>query len=294
MHYNIPMKRLKLTLILLLSLLTVCGCSVPAPPLSGTAVTVHYIDVGQGDSALIISGDHAMLIDGGPRSASDTVTGYLKSQGIGSLDYIIASHPHEDHIGGLPSVFDAFQVENILMPKITTDTKIFLELLEAIDEEGIKPTVPVPGTRVELADGVSFTVLAPPEDADDGNLNNCSVVLLIEAGGASFLFTGDMEEKAERWLLDNCPPGHADVLKTGHHGSKTSTTSGLLDEIEPDYAVISCGADNRYGHPHASTLRRLEDYGVTVFRTDLNGTVVIGVDNGMIEVVTTRDALRAG
>ena len=253
------------------------------PDVSGT-LEVHFIDVGQADSILITQKDSAMLIDGGNNEDSDLVKNYLRNEGIKKLDYVIGTHPHEDHIGGLDAVIKSFDIGSVIMPKAESDTRTFEDLIDAVIEKGLKITAPVPETEYGLGDA-GFVILAPnSEEYED--LNDYSVVIKLTYGNSSFLFTGDAEEVSENEMLAKGYPIKADVLKVGHHGSDSSTGDGFLKAVSPEYAVISVGKGNSYGHPSQKTLDSLDAAGVTVYRTDEAGTIIAISDGKTISFKT--------
>ena len=261
----------------------------PVAQLTGEEVAaVHFIDVGQGDSVLIQAGEAAVLIDAGERDQGQKVCEYLKAAGVQQLDLVIATHPHSDHIGGLPDVIEQFPVEEILMPDLPDEmvptTAVFQRLVESVEQQQIPVTAASAGMEYPLAEGVCLTVLAPLEPEDD--LNNVSVVCRLDCGANSFLFCGDAEEPVEEALLDSAAQVKAQVLKAGHHGSNTSSSGAFLDAVSPSIAVISCGQGNDYGHPHREVLDRLSQRAVTVYRTDQDGTVVLTSDGQSIAVQT--------
>ncbi|MBE6075969.1 MAG: MBL fold metallo-hydrolase [Clostridium lundense] len=240
-------------------------------------VTVHYINVGQGDSILIQQDGHNMLIDAGTNAVESAVVNYLKSKGITRLDYVIGTHPHEDHIGGLDKVIDNFTVDKFIMPKVTHTTQTFKDVITAAQNKGLKITVPTVGDKYSL--GVAdFTILAP-NNSSYSNLNNYSVVIKLKFGNRSFIFTGDAESLSEGEILAKQLDITGDVLKLGHHGSKTSTTQSFLNKVNPKYAVVSCGKNNSYKHPHQETLNKLKAKNIKVYRTDEAGTI-IATSNG--------------
>ena len=248
---------------------------------SGT-LEVYFFDVGQGDSELIrLPGGENILIDAGTSSTEDELVGELRSLGAETLDLVVATHPHADHIGGMAAVIDAFDVRQVVMPRIsesdTPTTKTYENLLQSIADKGLTITPAEPGDELLSSGGAVLTVLAPNGE-DYGDLNNYSVVLRLTYGEDSFLFTGDAEEASEEEMLSLDWPLTATVLKCGHHGSETSTSPAFLDAVSPQYAVISCGVDNDYGHPDAVTLEKLEAAGVEVFRTDRQGTILASTD----------------
>lgn len=245
---------------------------------------VHFIDVGQGDSILIQSGDSAMLVDAGTNESGSVIVEYLKALGISHLDWVIGTHPHEDHIGGMDDVLRAFPVDRVMMPEKEHTTKTFEDVLDAIIEQDLSVTAPVPGDTYELGNS-SFTILGPVKEYGD-ELNNWSVVLCFNCGDTSFVLTGDAESEAEEDILAQSSDLKADVLKLGHHGSSTSSSEAFLNAIDPSAVIISCGPDNDYGHPHASTLEKIEALGAAIFRTDQQGTIVVESDGKTLTYIT--------
>lgn len=233
---------------------------------------VHYIDVGQGDSILIEQNNNYMLIDGGPNSDENTVVNYLKSVGVKKLEHVIGTHPHEDHIGGLDKVINNFEIGKIIMPKATTTTKTFEDVVTAIKNKGLKITTPKVGDSYNLGNA-RWEVVAPVSDKYD-NLNNYSVVIRLQFGNTTFIFTGDAESLSEGEILQKQLDISADVLKIGHHGSKTSTTQNFLNKVNPKYAVISMAEGNDYGHPHKEVMDKLKAKNIEVYRTDESGTII--------------------
>lgn len=286
-----------LTALVLMSSFSISGCSTENALIQDTPVLaessnndvglvkatktaselkVHFIDVGQGDSILIQSGDHDMLVDAGENDQGDGVVTYLHSQGIAKLDYVIGTHPHSDHIGGLDDVINNVSVGKVILPPVEHTTKTYEDVLDAIGSQGLKITKPVVGDTYQLGDA-SFQIIAPNGNYDD-DLNNWSVGIKLTYGDNSFVMCGDAESQAE---ADICAGGinlSADVLKLGHHGSKTSTSGAFLNKVNPEYAVISCGMGNSYGHPHKETLNKLHSKGIKVFRTDEQGTIIATSD----------------
>lgn len=234
-------------------------------------LTVHYIDVGQGDATLITCGEDAMLIDAGDNSKGTALQSYLLSQDITELDYVIGTHPDADHIGGLDVVITKFDCGTILLTGEEKETKTYDDVVSAIEYRGYKKTLPSPRDTFPLGDA-SFTILAPLFGNEDSNDN--SIALLLTYGDTRFYFEGDAGEEEEEQILSSKADVGADVYKIGHHGSKTSTTDDMLDAVNPAYAVISAGEGNRYGHPHAEVLNKLRSAGIKTFRTDEQGTIV--------------------
>ena len=270
------MKRL-LSILLLLALL-LCGC-VQAPPAttppivteSSETLTVHFIDVGQADCALLECDGKFMLIDGGNVDDSSLVVSYLQKQGVQELEAVVCSHSHEDHVGGLPGVLAVFPTKAVYAPTRTYSSKCFDDFVYYADQQDLTITIPKVGDTLSLG-SAKATVLGPVENYAD--TNNTSIVLMVQFGENKFLFTGDMETDAENDMLDAGAKVKADVLKVGHHGSNTSTGYRFLYEANPTYAVIPVGKDNSYGHPHEEPMSRLRDADVTVYRTDEMGTIV--------------------
>jgi len=252
-------------------------------------ITVHFIDVGQGDAILIQGPDLAVLIDAGPRGAGQTVVDYLRSRGISTLDLVIATHPHEDHIGGFLDVLPEFEVREIMDPGVAHTSKTFEDYLDIIDGKDIPFTVARAGMRRNLGGGVNLEILHPLEPSEYA-LNNASIVTRVSYGSVNFLFTGDAEIGAEREMLERGHNLRANVLKVGHHGSVTSSSSDFLNAVRPRYGVIMVGDQNRYGHPYQQVLDQLNTGNIRVYRTDLHGTVVITTDGAGIEIRPARTA----
>ncbi|NME95308.1 MBL fold metallo-hydrolase [Clostridium cochlearium] len=241
---------------------------------------VHYIDVGQGDSILIQQDGHNMLIDAGTNAAETIVVNYLKSNGITKLDYVIGTHPHEDHIGGLDKVIDTFEVGQVFMPKVTHTSQTFKSVVTSIKNKGLKITTPKVGDSYGLGNA-TWQILAPVSASYD-NLNNYSIVTKLKFGNNSFIFTGDAESLSEGEILKKQLDISSDVLKVGHHGSRTSTTQNFLNKVNPKYAVISCGKGNKYGHPTQETLNKLKNKSIQTYRTDECGNVIATSDGNNI------------
>jgi len=242
---------------------------------------VHFIDVGQADSILIQTPDgKSMLIDAGNNADGQAVVSYLKGQGVSKIDILVGTHPHEDHIGGMDNVINSFEIGQIYMPKVSHTTKTYEDVLTAISRKGLKITSPTPGSTFSLGE-VRFTILAPNSSTYE-DMNDYSIVLKMEYGNTSFLFTGDAEQVSENEIIAKGYNLKADVLKVGHHGSSSSTSQAFLDKVSPKYAVIMVGSDNNYGHPHKETMDKLEAKGIPVYRTDENGTIVATSDGNNI------------
>ena len=245
---------------------------------------VHYIDVGQGDCIFIeLPNSETMLIDAGEYDEVDGVVTYIHSKGYDTIDYVIATHPHSDHIGGMKTIFDNFNVKNAYLSPAISTTKIYERMLEAIQNSNAKAHKAFAGTEIISENNLSAVVVAPATDNPDDyidNLNNSSVVLKLTYGETSFLFTGDAEKAEEDAIRTNIK---CDVLKIGHHGSRTSTSANFLKKVEPKYAIISVGEGNEYGHPTEEVLKRLKERNIEVYRTDLMGTITVTSDGNNIK-----------
>lgn len=302
-------RKIKVSLVALcLALLLIAGCGAapaaaasPVPSASpaqtapspesenlpdGSSFSVHFIDVGKADAALVECDGHYMLIDGGNRGDSDVIYTVLKKAGAEKLDIVVGTHAHEDHIGGLPGAFSYAEAELSLCPVTEYDSGVFETFKEYAEEKGGGLTVPEVGDEYDLGSAkVEILGLNAGEDT-----NNSSIVLMIRYGETSFLFTGDAEREAEQTLLDAGAMLKADVLKVGHHGSDTSTSYPFLREVMPEYAVISVGEGNSYEHPEENTLSRLRDAEAEILRTDLNGDIIISSDGKELTVTTDKSA----
>lgn len=257
------------------------------PPAAGGSLEVHFIDVGQADAALVICDGHYMLIDGGNAEDSGLVYAYLEEHGAKHLDCMVATHAHEDHIGGLSGALNYASVDAALCPVSSYDSKVFQNMVKYLEKQGKSVTVPQPGDSFDLG-SARVEILGPVQEY--GDANNTSIVLRIDCGETSFLFTGDMETGAEADLLDSGADVRADVLKVGHHGSDTSTGYRFLREVMPKYAVISVGEGNKYGHPSEEVLSRFRDTGAQVYRTDMQGHIVAKSDGKTITFTTGKEA----
>ena len=273
------MKKLIPWLLSLCLLLTGCSLLDPfvtlphqeQPTTQADTLAVHFFDVGQADCALVECGGEYMIIDGGNVDDSDLVVTYLQDQGVEELHTVICSHAHEDHVGGLAAVLAVYPTGQVLSPTRTYSSACFDDFMYYADQQRLTVTIPNPGDTFSLG-GATVTVLGPVKSYPDPN--NTSIIVKVEFGSTSFLFTGDMEKEAETDMLDFGMDVKADVLKVGHHGSSTSTGYRFLYEVDPEYAVVSVGADNTYGHPHRETVAILGDSGVPMLRTDELGTIL--------------------
>lgn len=242
----------------------------PEPQPSGSSFAVHFIDVGQADAALILCDGQSMLIDGGNADDSSLMYSYLSRLGITYLDYVIGTHAHEDHIGGIAGALNYASVGQVFCPVTSYTTRAFDNFVKAVQNRGRSITVPSVGDRFNL--GSADCHILGVNSAED--TNESSIVMKITYGNTSFLFTGDAEREAENLILNSGFDIKADVLKVGHHGSASSTSYYWLRQIAPRYAVISVGQGNSYGHPTETVLSRLRDADVTTYRTDLQGDII--------------------
>lgn len=234
---------------------------------------VEYLDVGQADAILVRSGERVMLIDAGNNADGPPVADYLKEQGISSIDVLIGTHPHEDHIGGMDDIIRAFEIETFILPEVITTTKTFTSVLDAAEEKNLEITVAERGMRWNLGD--AGCEILSCDAIHEAELNEWSVVVKMVFGDVSFLFTGDMEAANERFLLEQNVPLSVDILKSPHHGSDTSSTAAFVQAAAPKTVVISVGSENDYGHPDSRVLARYEKIGAEIFRTDRQGTVIV-------------------
>ena len=248
---------------------------IPPAVVDGT-VDFHFIDVGQGDGMLIMTEDGNILIDAGPASASTELNAYLDKYGVTDIEYAIFTHPHEDHIGGAASVVNSRNIKNVIMPDAEYDTKTYTRLLTALEQSTKTNVIPAQsGDTYELGN-LKIRILAPNSD-EYKSTNDYSVVAKITYGSTSFMFTGDAEALSEKEIMSlyNSYELKSNLLKVGHHGSTTSTSEAFLDAVNPLIAVISCAKGNDYGHPHTKTMEKLAERGITVYRTDMEGSMIL-------------------
>lgn len=288
-------KKLTLTEIILALIIFILGIlfgDQALSPSENTATTgglvdgkpaMHFVDVGQGDCTLITYNGDSVLIDAGPVSAGEAAAEYVKNY-VDEIDYFIITHPHEDHMGGAADIFDNIEVANVIMPEKEVDTRFYQNAMERIEEQNIN-VIYSEAHAVYDTGNIKITII-DSLNPDDDNLNNLSIIARIDVGSTSIMTTGDAEVEAEMQVVENYTSitGSAlydrsildcDILQVGHHGSSTSSTSEFLDLVTPGVAVISCGVDNSYGHPHQETLDLFAQYGFEVHRTDLSGTIVL-------------------
>ena len=245
-------------------------------------LAVYYLDVGQGDAILLQQNDDTMLIDTGDNGMENQLLQQLKTLNVTQLDVLVCTHYHADHIGGAAEVLQNLTVDRVLLPSGSATTQTYEDMLDVIDQKGIPTSFPKIGYTGKLGEA-DYQVVGP-EQGEDDNQNNNSLMIRFQFGSASFLFTGDAEATEEADTLAAGYDVQADVLKVGHHGSSTSTSDAFLQAVHPVCAVISCGAGNDYGHPHQETLDKLSAAGVTVYRTDLSGAITVLTDGTTIRV----------
>lgn len=277
-----------------------CGCEdleefldydLSAEPRNHEELLVsHYIDVGQGDCEFIEFPDgKTMLIDAGTSKSSGTIIDYIEGLGYSEINYVIATHPHADHIGGMADVIKYFDIGQIYMPYAGTTTKTFENLLTTIQDKNKKIKTAKAGMNITKSENLDFSVdiIAPVNDEYD-DLNNYSVVITIQYGNNRFLYMGDAEKEAEDEILEDKSDVSADVVKAGHHGSKTSSSAKFVSAVGADHAVFSLGEGNDYGHPHSQVVKRWKKAGAEILRTDKNGTIVITSDGNNLTVDTEK------
>lgn len=237
----------------------------------GSELQIYYFDVGQADSIFVYNEDATMLIDAGNNSDGKLICDYLQSLGISKIDYLVGTHPHEDHIGGLDDVINSFEIGTIYMPKKSATTDTFEDVISAIDNNDLKVKSPKVGTIFNVG-SAECEVMAVDDNAKDANL--ASICIEMTFGNQKYLFTGDMENENEKYRSWN----DVDVLKVAHHGSNSSSSKAFLKQVNPEVAIISCEEENDYGHPHKEVLERLKEMECEVYRTDLLGTILLKSD----------------
>lgn len=288
------MRRFTKIMILLISIIlviTACGVKNLSAEHSDSSnlkpeLKVYFLNVGQADSILVKTpGDKSMLIDAGNREDGDFVVDYINKLGIHKLDVVVATHPHEDHIGAMAQVINSFDIGTFYMPRVFNNTKTFENMLKALEFKKIKAKYARGGMEIYLDNGIDVKFLAPNGSKYD-DLNNYSAVVKLVYKNTSFLFEGDAEKESEAEMLSKGYDLRADVLKIGHHGSSSSTSDKFLDAVNPQYAVIMVGKNNDYGHPHKETIDKLNLRGIKILRTDIDGTILISTDGNNLKVYT--------
>lgn len=275
---GIKTNKLLIVFLMMVCVFIVTSCDTSTKELSGGKMRVHFLDIGQGDSELIeLPNGEVMLIDGGNRDDSEFLVEYIKNLHISKIDYVVATHPHEDHIGGLPEVIKTFDIGKIYMPKKTANTRIFESLVSEIKNKGLKITEANSGMNILDEKDLNISILAPISTSYE-KINDYSIVSKLKYKDISLLFAGDAERESEKQLLQSEMDLSADLLKIGHHGSNTSSSDEFLDEVKPKYAVISSEKGNNYGHPHKEVIDRLTSRNIKILRTDEMGTIVLETD----------------
>lgn len=275
------MKILKYFYIIFIILL--CSCGTPYIDESSNAMMIHFIDVGQGDSILIQVNNKNMLIDSGPKESQSDLLNYLDSLKLEKLDYIIATHPHEDHIGNMYSVIKQYDIGEFYAPKITHTSKSFERMVESLIAKNKKINVLDIHTKsISLGDNTTLHIYSPEPKDYGNNLNLYSAVFKIKYGNTSFLFTGDAEKVNEEDILKVNNSIKSDVLKIAHHGSSTSTSTSFYEAVNPKVAIISVGKDNSYNHPNTKILELLKSKSTNIYRTDKDSTIILISDGNTI------------
>lgn len=250
---------------------------------------IHFINVGQGDAILINNKNYNILIDSGSNGYSDYLTSYLKAFNIKNLDYIIATHPHEDHIGSMDDIINKFQVKTFIAPNLNSSDIDFINMVTALKSKNLKINVIEDNTIINLSNNSSLTFLWSGNITSD-NINNNSLVVKYINEDLSFLFTGDIEKEVETQLQSiNGTLLDSDILKVAHHGSNSSSTSNFLSAVSPNISIITCGLGNNYGHPHKNTLTNLTTINSSIYRTDINGNILMKTDGYKLWINTEYD-----
>jgi len=256
-------------------------------PAASRNLTVNFLDVGQGDSILVKYDNKTMLIDAGEKDKGEVISAYLKNQDIATLDYVVATHPHSDHIGGMVDILNSFKVEHFIDSGYPYTSKTYEDMLTTIDKKNIPFETPKRGDKINFAPGIDVQVLNSGNSYFTDDLNQNSIVLKITDGTVSFLLTGDVGIEAENEIMKAGYNVNADILKVGHHGSRTSSSASFINAVSPAVSVIEVDAGNDYGHPHKETLDRLQKVS-KVYRTDLDGTITITTDGSKYTVTTQK------
>ena len=257
------------------------GTGAPSTTTQTSAnVTIKFIDVGQGEAILIALPEKTVLIDAGPTGSAPKIAQVLQELGRNKIDYLVATHPDEDHIGGMADVISSTQIGTIYAPNKTNNTATYRKFLAAIQNNNLQITLAEAGTIIDQTDDYKLEILWPKKDANFPDTNDYSIIIKLTVGNKTFLFTGDAPTNA----ILNSNPGHIDVLKVSHHGSRTGTTEVLIHKLSPTYAVLSYAVDNSYGHPMQSVLNALHKHSVEVWGTGANGTITITCDGTNIDI----------
>lgn len=267
---------LKYALLCIFLVFVIVGCKSTVKTnlnLENNMVT-HFIDVGQGDCILIQVNNKNLLIDSGTSDSKETIIRYLKNNNITKLDYVIATHPHDDHIGGMSSIIKTFNVDEFYAPKATSSSQAFEDMIRALKNKNLKIKVAKPNIALDLGPNTTCIMLSPNK-TNYKDINNYSCAMKISYKNSTYLFTGDIEKLAEKELLDKGYDLKAQVLKVAHHGSDSSSSQEFLNKVSPKIAVISCGFNNSYGHPSKETLDKFKKLNCIIYRTDLNKNIIL-------------------
>ncbi len=255
---------------------------------SAKTLKIHFIDVGQADSSLIVfPNGKALLIDAGNNVDGQNIVNYIKKQGIARLEAVVGSHPHADHLGGIDTVINNLDIGSVYMPKVTSNTKTFEDVLKAIKAKNLKVTTAAAGVKLDIDPDVRTEMLAPNNSKYD-DLNNYSAIIKLTYGQTSFLMEADAQEVSEKEMLAKGYDLKSSAIRLGHHGSHSSSSPAFISAVSPSFGIISCGTGNDYGHPHKETLSTLAKANVKVYRTDLNGTIVSISDGTNITFRTSK------
>ncbi|MFA4862081.1 MBL fold metallo-hydrolase [Methanoregula sp.] len=292
--FRLSVQQTTCILVFLFLCIAIAGCTgTPGSLQPGNntgKLSVYFLDVGQGDSTLLLFGNKTILVDAGETDMGDRVVANLRKLGVTRIDLLVATHPHSDHIGGMQKVLAAFPVGQVLDAGVPNPSPVYEHFLETIDEKHIPYSLAVQGQTINIDPALGILVLSPPARRFGNDPNKNSVVLRISYGTIDLLLTGDMGGEAEEALTKSGYALDAEILKVGHHGSRYSTSSAFLSRVHPVSAVISVAADNPYGHPHDEALRNLKLAGATVYRTDRDGTVLVRSDGISYSVTTEKEA----
>ncbi len=273
-------KLISFVIVIVLALVFTCSDKIfnKADRIYGSDVKVHFLDVGQGSATLVSYGENGILIDTSEADYSKRLTDYIDSCGVKTLDYVVASHPHSDHIGGMDDIINKYPIGTFIMPELsginTPTTRVYEKMLTALAENEVNVELSETGKVYKVKDGISFQTIGPCEQVSD--LNDMSVMVRLSVNGTSFMVLADAEKQELSSVYEAYPnlDYKADVLAMGHHGSSTSLHDDFLDAVDADVAVISCGRDNKYGHPHREALQYVKEEKITLYRTDIDGDVV--------------------
>lgn len=257
-----------------------------------TKTYIHFVDVGQGDCAIVQSPSGNILIDAGPYSSAEKLVEYIDDMGIDSFKYAIFTHPHSDHIGGAATVLSKYDVENVIMPTASSTSTSFEKMLDVIESKDIHIIAGREGKKFEVPNAFVIELVAPQKQnwTDENELNNASIVAKITIGDVSVLFTGDAERDSENQILNNYKNLiDVDILKVGHHGSSTSSSKSFIEAVSPQVAVISAAKDNEYGHPHKETMSTLNKEDVDIYITYEYGSIVFETDGKGYKIITEKN-----